>query len=118
MIRKYKLILFIICGLALVTGAYFLFMHSSREKTGFGGKGLSRFRVETFRKPTGYGYRIYQDTIPVIEQQYLPGIEGTIGFSSEQLARKTGELVCRKLDQGIFPPTITPSELDSLGVVF
>jgi hypothetical protein len=105
----------IVCLLAFAGAAYLLF---ARKKASLPGEGQSAFRVETFHKESGWAYRIYQDTLPVIEQVTVPGIIGNTGFRSEQLARKTGELVTRKLDQGIFPPTISPAELDSLGVKY
>ncbi|MCE6992592.1 DUF4907 domain-containing protein [Dyadobacter sp. CY323] len=113
MIKKYKSAL-LICILAFAVAVYFLVFRN----VGSAGKGQSAFRVEAFKKETGWGYRIYQDTLPVIEQQFIPGISGTTGFESEELALKTGTLVQSKLDQGIFPPTVTARELDSLGVKY
>ncbi|KQS27112.1 hypothetical protein ASG33_21525 [Dyadobacter sp. Leaf189] len=115
MIRKKTSIVTIICLLAFAVAAYLLF---SKKGSSFTGEGRSSFRVETFQKETGWAYRIYQDTIPVIEQATIPGVPGNNGFRSEELAKKTGTLVTQKLDQGIFPPTISLKELDSLGVKY
>lgn len=79
-------------------------------------EGLSHFKVEAFSQPSGWGYRIRQDTTPVIEQKFIPGVASTNGFISEQQAISVGKLVKQKLDRGIFPPTVTVAELDSLGI--
>ncbi len=67
---------------------------------------------------SGWGYRIKRDTTIVIEQQYIPGAQGTKGFSTESEALKTAQLVLDKIKRNQFPPTITLSELDSLGINF
>jgi len=114
-IRKNSRIL-IIGILAFAAAIYFLFF--KRQEANPGGEGLSRFKVETIRIENGWGYRVRQDTTPVIEQKVIPGVPGTTGFATEQEAAKTGDLVKQKLDQGIFPPTVTRHELDSLGVKY
>ncbi|NIJ54949.1 hypothetical protein FHS68_004136 [Dyadobacter arcticus] len=101
--------------MAFAVAVYF-FLPSRTGISNGNDEGLSQFRVEAFKKETGWGYRIYQDTTAVIEQTSVPGVPGKSGFATEELARKTGQLVQRKLDQGIFPPTITANELDSLGI--
>ncbi|WAC13192.1 DUF4907 domain-containing protein [Dyadobacter pollutisoli] len=118
MIRKNKTILSIIGILAFAVAAYFLFSVYKKGNLSLGREGLSRFSVQTIKVPSGWGYRIYQDTTAVIEQRFIPGAPGTQGFASQNEARKTGELVQMKLDQGIFPPSITTRDLDSLGVKY
>ncbi|WP_229248634.1 DUF4907 domain-containing protein [Dyadobacter sandarakinus] len=79
------------------------------------GEGYGRIKVKAYQVTEGWGYRIYDDTTLIIEQPVIPGIPGTAGFKTRQDALKTGELVQQKLSRGIFPPTITAEELDSLG---
>jgi hypothetical protein len=47
----------------------------------------------------------------------MPAVEGILGFSDESKAIKTAELMIYKLKNGVFPPTISIEELDSLGVL-
>jgi len=114
-IRKNSKIL-ILGILAFAAAIYFLFF--IKRDVNQGGEGLSRFKVETLRGEHGWGYLIRQDTSVVIEQKLIPGIPGINGFATEEQAAKTGALVKHKLDRGIFPPTISPHELDSLGVQY
>ncbi|SEJ72290.1 protein of unknown function [Dyadobacter sp. SG02] len=115
MIRKNSRIL-IIGILAFAAAIYFLFF--KKQGVNQGGEGLSRFKVETIRGEHGWGYNVRQDTTLVIEQKVIPGIPGINGFATEQDAAETGALVKQKLDHGIFPPTISAHELDSLGVKY
>lgn len=115
MIRKNSRIL-IIGILAFAAAIYFLFF--KERDLNLGGEGLSRFKVETIRGEHGWGYHIRQDTTLVIEQKVIPGVPGIGGFATEAEAAKTGGLVKQKLDSGIFPPTISARELDSLGIKY
>lgn len=115
MIRKNSRIL-IIGILAFAAAIYFLFF--KEQGLNQGGEGLSRFKVETIRGEQGWGYHIRQDTTLVIEQKVIPGVPGTGGFATQEEAAKTGGLVKQKLDRGIFPPTISARELDSLGIKY
>lgn len=63
-----------------------------------------------------YGYEIWVKNKLLIRQKSIPGLPGNRGFSKKQAAVKTARLVIKKLQQGIMPPTITPKDLDSLGV--
>lgn len=115
MIRRNSRIL-IIGILAFAAAIYFLFFNERGVDQG--GKGLSRFKVETIRGEHGWGYHIRQDTTLVIEQKVIPGVPGINGFATEQEAANTGALVKQKLERGIFPPTISAHELDSLGIKY
>jgi hypothetical protein len=77
--RKNKTILSILGILAFAAAAYFLFFFQKGNLSS-GREGLSRFSVETFKAPTGWGYRIYQDTTAVIEQRFIPGTPGARRF--------------------------------------
>lgn len=115
MIRK-NLSIIIIAVLAFAAVVYLLFFKGQGLNPG--SEGLSRFKVETVRAGNGWGYLIRQDTTPVIEQKVIPGVSGNSGFRTEQQAARTGALVKDKLDRGIFPPTVTTTELDSLGIQY
>lgn len=63
-----------------------------------------------------FGYDIYKDSILMIHQPIVPGVQGNRGFSSKEDAQKVAELMIYKLDNGITPPSITSEELDSLNL--
>ena len=65
----------------------------------------------------GWGYDIMIDNNLYIHQPNIPAIMGNNGFSSEEHARKAGEFVVYKIRKNIMPPTVTPEELDSMGVI-
>jgi hypothetical protein len=111
---KKKLILIIsVLAFAAVT---YIFLY--KGDIGADGKGLRRLSVEAFKVESGWGYRILDNGTPIIEQRSIPGIAGNEGFQNEQSALKTGNLVERKLQSGIFPPSVSASELDSLGIQY
>jgi hypothetical protein len=106
----------IIIGILAFAAAAFIFL--SKRDMGADGKGLRRFKVESVKAGSGWGYRISENGTPIIEQLNVPGIPGNNGFQDEKSAIKTGELVEKKLENGIFPPSVSTSELDSLGVKY
>jgi hypothetical protein len=66
---------------------------------------------------TGWGYQILEDGKLAIDQKHIPVIQGYRGFESKSKAEKTGKFIVSKMEKGIFPPTLTQAELDSLGVL-
>jgi hypothetical protein len=65
----------------------------------------------------GWGYDILVDGKIYIHQPNIPAIMGNNGFSSEENAQEAGEFIIQKLKNNIIPPSVTPEELDSLGVL-
>jgi hypothetical protein len=65
----------------------------------------------------GWGYRILNQGAPYINQPHIPAVSGVNGFESEQDALITANFAIYKINNGIVPPTISKTELDSLGVL-
>ncbi len=78
----------------------------------------SEYYVLTIENPViGWGYQIFKDGKLVIDQKHIPVIQGYRGFSSKENAEKLGNYIIEKMKNGVFPPTLNQSELDSLGVL-
>lgn len=76
------------------------------------------YEVVAVEVATGaYGYNILQDGKVFIKQDVVPSLQGNKHFSTEEDAIKVGEFVANKLRNGIMPPTISPEDIESLGVV-
>ena len=67
--------------------------------------------------PANWGYQLFQSGNLLIEQKHIPAIQGIRGFSSKQKAETTANYVLQKIKNGEFPPTLSPEELESLGVL-
>lgn len=65
----------------------------------------------------GWGYNILIDGRLYIHQPNIPAVMGNAGFSSEEKAAKAGSFIVYKIKNNILPPSVTPEELDSLGVL-
>jgi hypothetical protein len=96
-------LILVLLGLAIVT-AYLLY------------KRQDRYELEVFQSETGWGYSVQMNGSPVINQPTIPGVVGNRGFVNEQQARRVGKRVIEKIRQGQIPPTVTPAELQQLGV--
>lgn len=105
-----------ICLWAFAAVVFFSSCQGKKENAG--SEGLRNYKVSAIKLDSTWGYRISQDTVPVIEQKIIPGLPGNAGFSTEQDAIKTGGLVVKKLNQGLFPPSVSREELDSLGIKY
>ena len=64
-----------------------------------------------------FGYQILKDGKMIIDQPNIPAIQGNRSFSSEADAQKTGDYLITKLKKGIFPPTLSVAEIDSLNIL-
>jgi hypothetical protein len=67
----------------------------------------------------GWGYRIYRDSIPFIDQQEIPAVPGVSGFKTRDDASKVANLILMKLRSHPSDlPAVTLEDLDSLGVSY
>lgn len=64
----------------------------------------------------GFGYYIFADGRLLIDQQHIPAVSGRQYFVSEEEARRTAEMVIKKMRQGEMPPTINVEELKALKI--
>ncbi|GAB4025399.1 DUF4907 domain-containing protein [Spirosoma gilvum] len=82
----------------------------------FYGQHEPEFRVEVIKTSDGWGYNILKTNKLVIHQPTIPGQPGTVGFTSQEQARRVGEWVVEKIKQTKALPTLTNEELRQLGV--
>ena len=81
-------------------------------------KPLSNIEVKTFPAlENTFGYEIWIDGQKTVVQSTIPSVPGNKGFATEEKARKVADLVVSKIKNNQMPPSITPKELDSLGVL-
>lgn len=75
--------------------------------------------VKTFeaKETQGWGYDIYVDSKIMIHQPIIPSIQGNRSFKTEKQALTAGLFAADKLKRTGTLPTITPKELDSIGVI-
>jgi hypothetical protein len=66
----------------------------------------------------GWFYAIKKGVKNFIVQKSIPVVQGNKAFSDSIQAKKIANLAIEKLNQGIFPPTIKESELDSLNITY
>lgn len=76
------------------------------------------FLSDSTNQASGFGYNIMMDGHTFIHQPSIPSIQGNKGFHSIQQAEKTANFVIYKLTHNMMPPSVTPKELDSLGVLY
>ena len=77
----------------------------------------TRTEVKVFEGDNGWGYDIYVNDKKYIHQTTIPSVPGTLGFKTEEDAKKVGDFTANKIKRNIMPPSVTPEELDSLGIV-
>jgi hypothetical protein len=71
--------------------------------------------AEAVQTVYGWGYNILADDKVHIKQEFIPGLPGKQGFKSADDALRVGNLVVKKISSNL-SPTITPHDLDSLGI--
>lgn len=107
MLRPTKKVLAIALTLLIVSAAAIAGIHSVRD----GGLALKTYQVEN-----GWGYSIALKGKVIINQPFIPAVEGRKPFESKSDAAKTGRMVMKKIRKGEMP-TITIEELKKAGII-
>ena len=64
----------------------------------------------------GWGYDVFVNGKQYVHQPTIPSVPGLKAFATKEDAQKAAMLVQGKIQRGIMPPSVTPEELDSLGI--
>ena len=79
-----------------------------------------QFKKHTFNiipaAESTFGYEISDQGKIIVRQKTIPSLPGNKGFKTKDDAEKCAMLVISKLNRNIMPPTVTPKEIDSLGI--
>ena len=70
-----------------------------------------------YQDSIGWGYQIFEGSKMLIDQKHIPAVQGLKGFASKQKAEIAANYILKKIHNGIFPPTLSQIELDSLNVL-
>ncbi|MFC0342741.1 MULTISPECIES: DUF4907 domain-containing protein [Epilithonimonas] len=73
--------------------------------------------IKITKQTTGFGYQIIKNKKTFINQPYIPAIPGEQTFKDSLQARKTAELVIKKIGNSSFP-RISVNELDSMKIEY
>lgn len=73
--------------------------------------------IKITKQNSGFGYQILKKQKIVINQPYIPAIQGDKNFKTETDARKTADLVVSKIDKYSLPK-ISVHELDSMKIEY
>ncbi|MBN2893657.1 MAG: DUF4907 domain-containing protein [Bacteroidales bacterium] len=75
------------------------------------------YKVEVFEVDTGWGYQILKNDDVYIYQDLIPAVNGHFLFETAEDALVTGDFVLQRALKYEGLPSVTISELDSLGVL-
>ena len=92
---------------ALLCGIGFVVSSKSSSKVGLYAK--------TFSIDDGYGYKIIHEDKVLIQQNYIPAVQGTFPFKTANDAEQVGELVKKRLLEGK-SPVISLNDLTHLKI--
>lgn len=106
-------------SILILTVTFFLLLlvkPQSIKKNGHKNKTEVLYTIETFKTDAGgWGYNIMSGKKIFIKQDVIPAVQQAIPFRSENEARRTAELVVKKLKSKKIP-SVTIGELDSLSI--
>ena len=97
---------FILPALVILIGIAFLFKQHASP---------AAFQVNTFRVTGGWGYAVDIKGKSFIYQPFIPGLTGNKAFPDRSTARKAGNLVRARLEEGQLP-SLTKEDIHNLGI--
>ena len=121
MYMKSKIII-IIVSIFLFVGCWFLWNKRAQTKEAFTIQEDNPYKdadikaVVISSENNTFGYDIYMYDAVFVHQPSRPCLSGSIGFATEEDARKVAEFVIKKIHNNEMPPTVTMQELKELGV--
>jgi hypothetical protein len=74
--------------------------------------------VKTQESIGGFGYDVMMNGRLYLHQPMIPAVQGLKTFNSEKDAKKMAEFVLTKIKNNVMPPTVSISEIDSLGIKY
>ena len=101
--------------LLLLSGMFYSCNYNKKEKSI--AKPSSDLQIKIFAGGGGYGYDIFKNAVLYIHQSTIPAVQGNKTFKTHAQAQRAAEFVVYKITHNIIPPSVTPEELDSLGVL-
>ena len=81
------------------------------------GKKSNDLEINVTKQNSGYGYQILKKQKIIINQPFIPAIEGEKTFKNKEDAQKTADLVMNKIEKKMFPK-ISIHELDSMKIAY
>ena len=76
-----------------------------------------KYETKITQQETGFGYQIVKKNKVLINQPFIPAIQGNKTFKTEEDAQKTANLVVSKIDKYSLPK-ISVHELDSMKIEY
>lgn len=77
----------------------------------------SKYEIKITTQNSGFGYQILKKHKILINQPFIPAIQGEKTFKNETDAQKTADLVVSKIDKYSLPK-ISVHELDSMKIAY
>ncbi len=74
----------------------------------------SRYDYLIMQNNSAFEIQILKGKEVIINQKHWPILAGNQSISSKKEAEKLANLFIKKLEKGIFPPTITPEEVEDI----
>ena len=118
MMKKVVILFMVLAFTACSTGS----RNTTGSNTVVPGKIKPNQQVETYTfqiipaAENTYGYEITEHGKIIVQQKTIPSLPGNKGFRTQDYAEKCALFVISKLNRNIIPPTVTPEEIDSIGI--